>query len=90
MSYQMQRAEDYPGTGLPVYQVFDAEEYADTSRRPRPIGEVWGVGSAGVTGRYIPTGVRWQLSGSLAESPTYPAGAYAEAARAMIAAFDAD
>jgi hypothetical protein len=89
MSYLMTRAGDYPGTDLPTYQVWDAEEYNDTSRTPRPIGEVWAVGSRGVTGRYIPTGVRWQLSRSMAESPTYAAGAYAEACRAMIAAFEA-
>jgi hypothetical protein len=86
MPYQLVRDDDYPGTGLPVYKVFDADEYQDvTVKHPRAIGEVWSVGVEGVCGKFIPTGVRFQLSGSYAESPVFPAGAYADAARAMIA-----
>jgi hypothetical protein len=89
MPYQMIREEDYPATGLPVYRVYDADEYQDaTIARPRPVGEVWGTGVRGVTGQFIPTGVRWQLSRSFEESPLYPAGAYAEAARAMVTAHE--
>lgn len=89
MAYQLVRDGDYPGSGLPVFKVFDAEEYNDTSvQHPRPIGEVWGTGVKGVTGRFIPTGVRWQLVGSFEESPVLPAGAYADAARAMIAKYE--
>jgi len=85
--FQLAREGDYPGTGLPVYKVYDAEEYNDTSvRRPRVFGEVWGVGVRGVTGKFIPTGVRYQLAGSWDASPVFPVGAYAAAARAMIEA----
>jgi hypothetical protein len=78
--------DTYPGTGLPVFRVYDAEEYQDTTvRHPRPVGEIWGIGVRGVTGRFVPTGVRWQITGS-SESALIPvAGAYARAAQAMIA-----
>ncbi len=90
MAYQLVRDGEYPGTGLPVFKVYDADEYNDASiARPRHIGEVWGVGVKGVTGQFIPTGVRWQLVGSFAESPEYPAAAYGNAARAMIKAYEA-
>jgi hypothetical protein len=83
--YQLVQTGTYPGTDLPVYRVYDAEEYGDpTVRNPRPIGEVWAVGVPGVTGRHVPTGVRYQLANSSEESPLLPAGAYADAARAMI------
>jgi hypothetical protein len=83
--YQLVRDGDYEDTGLPVYKVYDAAEYQDTSvRHPRSVGEVWGVGVKGVTEGFIPTGVRYQASGSYAESPVFPLGAYATAARAMI------
>jgi hypothetical protein len=89
MPYQMINDGNYPGTDLPVFKVFDADEYNDTEvRHPRPIGEVWSIGARGVTGRFVPTGVRWQLSGSFSESPVLPAGAYADAARVMIAAYE--
>jgi hypothetical protein len=84
--FQLVRDGDYPGTGLPLYKVYDAAEYGDaTVRRPRPLGEVWAVGVPGVTGKYVPTGVRFQRSGSWQESPVLPAGAFGDAARAMIA-----
>lgn len=90
MAYQMIQDGEYPGTGLPVYKVYNADEYQDTSiASPRPIGEVWGVGVRGVTGQFIPTGVRFQLSGSWEESPVLPAGAYGDAARAMIRKYEA-
>lgn len=89
MAYELVHDGNYPGTDLPVFKVFDADEYNNpTVRHPRPIGEVWGTGVAGVTGLSVPTGVRWQLSGSFAESPLHPAGDYAGAARAMIAAYE--
>ena len=90
MPYQMVLDGEYPGTSLPVYKVYDADEYNDPSvSRPRPIGEVWGVGAKGVTEGFVPTGVRFQLSGTgeLSASPLFPAGAYASAARAMIALY---
>ena len=89
MSYRLIETGTYPTTDLPVYHVFDADEYADVTCTPRPIGEVWAVGVRGVTGRYIPTGARWALAGSWEVSPLYAAGRYAEAARAMIAAYEA-
>jgi hypothetical protein len=86
--YQMVRDGNYPGTDLPVFKVYDAEEYNDpTVQFPRSIGEVWGVGVKGVTGSFVPTGVRYQLNGSFAESPVLAAGAYAKAANAMIAEY---
>lgn len=89
MAYQLIRDGDYPGTDLPVFKVFDADEYNDPAvKQPRPIGEVWGTGVRGVSGHFIPTAVRWQLSGSFAESPEHPAGAYADAARAMIVVYE--
>jgi len=91
MAYQLVHDGNYPGTDLPVYKVFDADEYNDTSvKYPRPVGEVWGVGVKGVTGKFIPTGVRWEIAGhmTLDDSNLLPAGAYADAARAMIAAYE--
>lgn len=89
MPYETVRDGNHPGTGLPLFKVYDADEYQDvTVRYPRPVGEVWGVGVRGVTGRCVPTGVRWQLSGSWEESPLYPVAAYGTAARAMIAAHE--
>jgi hypothetical protein len=89
--FQLVRDGDYPGTGLPVFKVYDAEEYNDPGvRYPRPVGEVWGVGVRGVTGKFVPTGVRYQLAGSEAESPVFPVGAYGTAARAMLMADEAD
>lgn len=89
MAYELVRDGNYPGTDLPAYKVFDADEYSSPAvRHPRPVGEVWGTGVRGVSGPFVPTGVRWQLSGSWDESPVYPAGAYADAARAMIAAYE--
>jgi hypothetical protein len=89
MAYEVIRDGNYPGTDLPVFKVFDADEYNDASvKHPRPIGEVWSTGEPGVTGQSVPTGVRWQLSGSFDVSPLYPVGAYGEAARAMIAAYE--
>lgn len=92
MPYQMVRDADYPGTGLPVYKVYDAEDYDNPMvQHPRPIGEVWGTGVAGVVpGKFIPTGVRWDLAGhmTLDDSNLLPAGAYADAARAMVAAYE--
>ena len=89
MSYQLVRAGSYPGTDLPVFKVYDADEYEDaTIKHPRPIGEVWGVGVPGVAVQSLATGVRWQLAGSWDESPVYPVAAYGEAARAMIAKFE--
>lgn len=74
----------YPGTNLPTFRVFDAEEYDDvTVARPRVIGEVWAVSQHGHPS--VPTGVRYQLSGSWEVSPVLPIGAYALAAEAMIA-----
>ncbi len=89
MPYRLIETGTYPETGLPVYRVYDAEEYADVTCTPRHIGEVWATGTRGVLGAYIPTGARWALAGSWEESPVYPAGHYAEAARAMIAAYEA-
>lgn len=90
MAYQLVRDGNYPGTDLPLFKVYDADEYQDpTVRYPRPIGEVWGTGVAGVSGRFVPTGTQWQLSGSWEVSPALPVGAYADAARAMIAAYEA-
>jgi hypothetical protein len=96
MAYQMIREEDYPTTGLPVYRVYDADEYQDvTVKRPLPVGEVWGVGVKGVTGRFVLTGFRYGLAG---EGPVAQAGradatgpfsSCADAARAMIAEFEA-
>jgi hypothetical protein len=85
MAYQLVRDGDYPGTDLPVFKVYDAEDVTAPA-----IGEVWAVGVKGVTGRHIPTGVRWQLAGTgmLGASEPMPAGAYADAARAMIAALE--
>lgn len=91
MAYQMVLDGEYPETGLPVYKVYDADEYNDPSViRPRAIGEVWGVGVKGAAAGFVPTGVRFQLSGTgdLSASPLFPAGAYAKAARAMIALHD--
>ena len=90
MPYQMVRCGEYPGTNLPLFRVFDAEEYNDASvKNPQAIGEVWSTGVRGVLDTFVPTGVRWQLYGSWDESPLYPAGAHGEAARAMIAAYEA-
>jgi hypothetical protein len=84
--FQLVRDGDHPGTGLPLYKVYDAAEYGNPAvSRPRPLGEVWAVGVPGVTGRPVPAGVRFQRSGSWQESPLLPAGAYGDAARAMIA-----
>jgi len=89
MAYQLARQGNYPGTDLPVFKVFDAEEYNDiTIANPRSIGEVWAIGVQGVSGRWLPTGTRWQLNGSYEESPVLPIGAYAEAARQMIAKYE--
>jgi hypothetical protein len=96
MPYQMMSSGTYPGTDLPAFQVFDAEEYNDTSKRPQPIGEVWGVGVKGVTGRFILTGFRWGLAGEdmLAQArradATEPLASSGDAARAMIAAYEAE
>jgi hypothetical protein len=77
---------DHAGTGLPVYEVYDADEFGDAIvRHPRAVGEVWGVGVKGVTGTFVPTGVRYQLAASWAESPVFAAGAYGTAAREMVA-----
>lgn len=86
MAYELVRDGDYPGTDLPVFKVFPA----DDPKAPA-IGEVWGVGTKGVTGRFVPTGVRWQLSRAAMTdtSPLYPAGAYAAAARDMIKKYEA-
>jgi hypothetical protein len=91
MAYQMVHDGNYPGTDLPVFKVFDADEYNDTSvKYPRLVGDVWGVGVKGVTGKFIPTGVRWEIAGrmTLDDSNLLPAGAYGDAARAMIAAYE--
>lgn len=91
MAYQLVRDGDYEDTGLPVFKVFDADEYNDLSvKNPRPVGEVWGTGVPGVTGKFVPTGVRWEIAGrmTLDDSNLLPAGAYADAARAMIAAYE--
>jgi hypothetical protein len=86
--FQMVLDGTYPGTDLPVYKVYFADEYQDvTVRFPRSIGEVWAVGFKGVTGKYIADGVRYQLNGSYNESPLFPIGAFAAAARAMIEEF---
>lgn len=95
MPYQIIHEDYYPGTGLPVYRVYDADEYQDTTvKRLRPVGEVWGVGVKGVTGKFILTGFRYGLSG---EGPlvqaeradaTEPFPSYGDAARAMIAEFE--
>lgn len=88
--FQMAEYGTYNGTDLPIYRVFDAKEYNDpTIRRPFYIGEVWGVGVKGVSGKWVPTGVRWQLTGSDDECELLPAGAYAKAARMMIEAYSA-
>lgn len=84
--YQMIADGNYPGTDLPVFKVFDADEYADVTRTPRPVGEVWAVGVKGVSGKFVPTGTRYALTGSWAESPVLPIGAYADAAREMVKA----
>jgi hypothetical protein len=95
MPYQMIAAGEYPGTGLPRFQVFDADEYQDvTVKHPQPVGEVWGVGVRGVTGRFVLTGFRWGLTGEgpLAQAEradaTEPFPSCAEAARAMVAAHE--
>jgi hypothetical protein len=89
MPYQLVQDGTYPGTDLPVFKVYDADEYQDPAvRDPRAIGEVWGTGVRGVTGQFVPAGVRWQISGTWEASPLYPAGAYADAARAMVAAYE--
>src|ERR1700685_1194986 len=63
MAFQRVRDGEYPGTTLPVFKVYDADEYNDVSvRNPRPVGEVWGVGVKGVTGEWISTGVGFQRS----------------------------
>jgi hypothetical protein len=92
MTYQLARTGDYPGTGLPLFEVFDADEYNDpTVRRPRAVGEVWGVGVRGVTGKFVLTGFRYGLAGegALAQAEradgTEPFPSCADAARAMIA-----
>ncbi len=64
MPYIAQHWYDNDVTGLPGYHVFDAEEYNDpTIRNLRPVGEVWITGTPAATG-YMPTGWRWQLSGT--------------------------
>jgi hypothetical protein len=91
MAYQLVQDGNYPGTDLPLYKVFDADEYNDpTVKYPHPIGDVWGVGVRGVAGKFVPTGVRWEINGSLTldDSNLLPAGAYADAARAMIRAYE--
>jgi hypothetical protein len=93
MPYVIMRDADYPGTGLPVYKVYDAEEYNDVSRTPRPIGEVWLTGIKGVTGDYMPTGVRWQLAGTgmlsaSEEMPYTSIDAVSKAAREMIGQYE--
>jgi hypothetical protein len=95
MAYQVIREEDYPTTGLPVFRVYDADEYQDvTVAHPRPVGEVWGVGVRGVTGKFVLTGFRYGLAGEgpLAQAEradaTEPFPSYAEAARAVIAAHE--
>lgn len=86
MPFQLVREGVYPGTDLPFYRVYDADEYQDvTVKHPRAIGEVWGVGIVGVTGRFIPTGVRYSLTGSEVSSSVFGPGQYAVAARVMIA-----
>lgn len=94
MPYQMIHEDDYPGSGFPIYRVYDAEEYQDASvRSPRPIGEVWGVGIRGVSGIWLQTGVRWQLAGTgMLDSVLIEgagAGVYGNAARVMIAEYEA-
>lgn len=88
MPYQLVRDGDYPDTDLPNYAVYDADEYQDTTRIPRPIGYVWAIGTRGVTGRHIPTGTRYALAGSWDVSPVLPVAAYGDAARALIAAYE--
>jgi len=91
MPYLLISDGESPVTGLPVFKVYDADEYEDASvRRPRPIGEVWGVGVRGVTGDFILTGCRWEIAGqmTLDDSNLLPAGAYADTARAMIKAYE--
>lgn len=95
MPYQMIREGDHSATGLPVFRVYDAQEYQDvTVERPRPVGEVWGTGVAGVTGRHALTGFRWGLSGEPAltqagrADTTEPYPSWQDAARAMIAAYE--
>ena len=58
MAYQLLRIGDYPGTDLPLFGVFPAED-----PKSHHIGEVWAVGVKGVAGKWIPTGVRYQLNG---------------------------
>lgn len=89
MNYQLVLAGNYPNTNLPVYRVFDAGEYNDPAvRYPRAIGTVWAVGVPGVSDTWVHTGVRWQLTGACDVSPLLPVGAYSEAARAMVAAYE--
>jgi hypothetical protein len=76
---------DSDATGLPEYWYFDAEEYNDTSiRNLRPVGKMWITGVSGVTGKYMPTGWRWQLEGTgmLGASEEMPLSSYPEAIRA--------
>lgn len=96
MPFQMIAAGSYPGTGLPVFKVYDAEEYQDVSiKDPRPVGEVWGVGVKGVTERFILTGFRYGFSGEgpIAQAwradATEPFRSSGDAARAMIAEYEA-
>jgi hypothetical protein len=95
MPYQLIEWDTYPTTGLPIYRVYDADEYQDPAiAHPRPIGEAWGVGVRGVTGRYLQTGVRWQLAGAgLVEGTLIDEWAgpstWSKAAHAIIAAYEA-
>lgn len=81
--YELVRHGDYPGTDLPNYGVYPAND----PKAPF-IGEVWAIGVKGVTGQWIPTGVRYQLNGDYTESPVFAAGNYAGAAREMISKYE--
>lgn len=81
--YQLLRIGDYPETDLPLFGVFPADD-----PQSHYIGEVWSVGVKGVTAKWIPTGVRYQLNGDYTESPLFGVGCHAEAARAMIAKYE--
>jgi hypothetical protein len=95
MPYRLIQDAEYPGTKLPVWHVYDAELYDKPGPCPRPIGEVWATGTMGVCQTWMPTGLRWQLAGTgmldaSEETPYWGPSSVAKAAKAMIAAYEAD
>lgn len=86
----MVRADNYPGTQLPTFDVFDAEEYNDpTLRNVRPIGSVWAVGNRVIEGYRFGLAGEDALSQALRADETSPLATPAKAAYALLTAYNA-